>query len=170
MSRVGRYERGTYVLCVRLGAGSAHGCAHCTMQRGNCMHAESPMRLRCVSPCGDAFDRRRSTSVDGARGELGSCLSLVHARSSALWVARAACVYPPLGGGGSMFGICIGVSLRVRPLRETESARCATSWLSLEKNGFTRVNCGIEAALCPACLPRGKYAAAALRPPLLSRL
>ena len=24
MSRVGRYERGTYVLCVRLGAGSAH--------------------------------------------------------------------------------------------------------------------------------------------------
>ena len=75
MSRVGRYERGTYVLCVRLGAGSAHGCAHCTMQRGNCMHAESPMRLRCVSPCGDAFDRRRSTSVDGARGELGSCLS-----------------------------------------------------------------------------------------------
>ena len=25
MSRVGRYERGTYVLCVRLGAGSAHG-------------------------------------------------------------------------------------------------------------------------------------------------
>ena len=72
MSRVGRYERGTYVLCVRLGAGSAHGCAHCTMQRGNCMHAESPMRLRCVSPCGDAFDRRRSTSVDGARGELGS--------------------------------------------------------------------------------------------------
>jgi len=46
-------------------------------------------------------------------------LSLVHARSSALWVARAACVYPPLGGGGSMCGICIGVSLRVRPLRET---------------------------------------------------
>jgi hypothetical protein len=36
--------------------------------------------LRCVSGacplfCGDAFDRRRSTSVDGARGELGSCLS-----------------------------------------------------------------------------------------------
>jgi len=25
MSRVGRYERGAYVLCVRLGAGSAHG-------------------------------------------------------------------------------------------------------------------------------------------------
>jgi hypothetical protein len=45
MSRVGRFERGTYVLVV----------------------LESPMRLRCVSPCGDAFDRRRSTSIDGAR-------------------------------------------------------------------------------------------------------
>ncbi len=78
MSRVGRYERGTYVLCVRLGAGSAHGCAHCTMQRGNCMHAESPMRLRCVP-----FLRRSIVDVQPrltarahcARGELGSCLS-----------------------------------------------------------------------------------------------
>ena len=89
MSRVGRYERGTYVLCVRLGAGSAHGCAHCTMQRGNCMHAESPMRLRCVSPCGDAFDRRRSTSVDGARGELGSCLSRAHPPTLGIWWSRS---------------------------------------------------------------------------------
>ena len=143
-----------------LGSGPAQrmGCAPCTMQRGNCMHAESPLRLRCVSPCGDAFDRRCSTSVDGApRGELGSCLSRAHpptlgiwwSRSRmgmalrvmsrcvscprplpgscslirtmvgklqlSLWVARAACVYPPLGGGGSMCSICIGVSFRVRP-------------------------------------------------------
>jgi hypothetical protein len=71
-----RYERGQGCV-LRVGSGPAQrmGCAPCTMQRGNCMHAESPMRLRCVSPCGDAFDRRRSTSVDGARGELGSCLS-----------------------------------------------------------------------------------------------
>jgi hypothetical protein len=75
--------------CSRSGAGSAHGCAHCTMQRGNCMHAESPMRLRCVSPCGDAFDRRRSTSVDGARGELGSCLSRAHPPTLGIWWSRS---------------------------------------------------------------------------------
>ena len=174
MSRVGRYERGTYVLCVRLGAGSAHGCAHCTMQRGNCMHAESPMRLRCVSPCGDAFDRRRSTSVDGARGELGSCLSRAHPPTLGIWWSRSRmgmalrvmsrcvscprplpgscslirtmggqsslCVSPP-GRGVSMCGICISVSLQVRPLRETLGA-------SRENLGFVQTRTLIPSSAC----------------------
>jgi hypothetical protein len=78
--------------------------------------------------CKGVCSRVRSRAID---------LSLVHARSSALWVARAACEYPPWEGGGSMCVICIGVSLRVRPLRETSKRS-----IRLESFGNARIRKG----------------------------
>ena len=74
MSRVGRYERGLYVLCVRLGAGSAHGVRALHDADGElhaCRISEASAPIVIINldlfVC-NVFDRRRSTSVDGARG------------------------------------------------------------------------------------------------------
>ena len=158
MSRVGRYERGTYVLCVRLGAGSAHGVRALYDAEGE-LHAcrisdASQVRVhratRSIVDVQPRLTARAASSAPAFRGptlppwvfgylvesvshghgpprHVPLCLlpatspwfMLAHPHYG--WPEQLVSIPPGPGRGGKCdcVVVCIGVSLRVRPLRET---------------------------------------------------